>query len=97
MLGILGVVLASMMVALAFGLAGGAALTETKYRDPLLHQGEWEFKGVQGSLVVWMRKAKRKKCNDDHQAFLCTIARDTSHVDMCECGMTRKGVFGTWC
>lgn len=86
-----------LVVGFAFGVAMGVWWAEPAYRDPQLHEGSWEFLGLDGTVVQWRRRGERRKtCHDAHRAYFCTIVDNTSHVDACDCGKTRQGVFGQW-
>lgn len=88
----------ALLVGLAFGLACGVWLAEPRHKSPQLHEGNWDWAGMDGTVAVWQRQEpRRKKCNDDHRAYVCTIVPNTGHVDACDCGATRQGVFGQWC
>lgn len=91
------VALVALVVGLAFGIALGLWWAEPKHRNAQLHEGRWKFVGVNGQLVMWKREGpQRTNCHDAHRAFVCTIVDNTSHVDACDCGKTRQGVYGQW-
>lgn len=95
--GCVAVALVALVVGMAFGVALGLWWAEPKYRDPQLHGGTWAFAGMDGAVVMWRRQEpRRKNCHDEHRAFVCTIVQSTAHVDACDCGKTRNGVFGQW-
>jgi len=96
-LGIAGVALVSLFTGLAFGVALGIRHAEPRYRSPQLHVGAWARHEVSGDMVTWLRQEERRQdCDDGHRAYVCTIVGNTSHVDACDCGATRQGVYGLW-
>jgi hypothetical protein len=96
-LGCTAATLVALVVGMAFGIALGLRWAEPRYKDPQLHGGDWGFVGMTGTVVMWRRKEpRRKNCHDEHRAFICTIVHNTSHVDACDCGKTRQGVYGQW-
>lgn len=97
---IVGITAASLIflvIGLLFGISLGVMWAEPKYQDPSLHEGEWERVTDTGNMVTWRRQTpRRKNCHDDHRAYVCTIDGTTWHVDACDCGATRQGVYGQW-
>lgn len=71
-----------------------------RYSDPSLHPGWWGWPATVGigvmTQTVWSRRDKFK-CHGSHQAVRCTIGPNMAHVDVCQCGKKRHGVFGSWC
>lgn len=96
--GIAGMAFVILVVGVAFGLAWGLAIAEPRYTTPQLHEGRWDWVGLNGTMATWKRQEpRRKNCHDHHRAYVCTIVPSTGHVDACDCGKTRQGVFGQWC
>lgn len=75
------------------------AKPERRYGTPNLHEGEWGWPcmtgPLQASLVTWVRKDS-EKCTGVHRPARCTIGPGMAHVDICLCGKTRYGVYGSW-
>jgi hypothetical protein len=89
--------LVALVVGLAFGIALGLWWAEPRYHNAQLHEGRWAFVGLNGVLAMWQRQEPRRaNCHDEHRAFVCTIVQNTAHVDACDCGKTRQGVYGQW-
>jgi hypothetical protein len=74
---------------------------KTRYANPMLHEGRWsrpQVIGEQLPRVEW-RLLDRWRCGGlklDHRAVVCNIGPGMAHVDVCECGKKRYGVFGSW-
>jgi hypothetical protein len=73
-----------------------------RYENPNLHEGKWggpQLIGA-GTLVrVEWRLRDKWRCGGlalDHRAVVCNVGPGMAHVDVCECGSTRYGVFGAW-
>lgn len=96
--GILGVAFVGLFVGLAFGVAFGLWYAEPRFKNGLLHEGDWHRVEDTGPKIVMWQRAEpcRKDCDDGHRAYVCTIGADTNHVDSCDCGATRVGVYGPW-
>lgn len=96
-IGIVGACVVAILVGLAFGVALGAWYTEPKFKNARLHEGDWQLQGIVGRTVMWQRKGDRRlDCDAGHRAYVCTIIDTTEHVDACDCGATRTGVYGHW-
>lgn len=89
--------LVALIIGLFFGTAFGVWYAEPRFKNAHLHEGKWGLVGMQGRMVTWQRKEPRRDdCDDGHRAYVCTIVDTTEHVDACDCGATREGVFGRW-
>jgi hypothetical protein len=67
----------------------------------MLHEGRWgkpQLIGETTPRVEW-RLLDKWRCGGlalDHKAVVCNIGPGMAHVDVCECGSKRYGVFGPW-
>lgn len=76
---------------------------DQRYLNPQLHEGVWHREPVRpgDGAVVWQAVLAPHAHPDvgprhRHRVQQCTITDAMAHVDVCWCGKTRYGVYGSW-